>query len=131
MRAPLITAVACAALTAVLSGCQTPAPKPCVQSVKECAIQAFKPNIPLIMQKVRSNWAVPDVAPGLSNEVKLTLGPDGTVLTAVISKSSGSAELDTSVLSAIRASSPFPYPDETSYHEYLRELVFNFEPPKR
>ncbi len=83
----------------------------------------------LIQESLRPNWNVPDgVDPSLSCQITIHLGPDGTVLSAVITRSSGNVALDNSARTAVFKSSPLPIPSDPALVKQFRELNLTVSP---
>ena len=80
-----------------------------------------------IIAKVRPNWQRSATGgQDFSCRVQVNLLPDGTVTSARVLESCGSALIDQSVVNAYLKSSPLPLPSEPSAFE--RELITTFEP---
>lgn len=77
----------------------------------------------LITQKIASVWSVP-LGATASQKVRLMvrLAPDGTVLSAHITQSSGNAALDQSAYAAVLKASPLPVPSDFAVFNQMREL---------
>jgi colicin import membrane protein len=81
----------------------------------------------MIRSKIRHNIVMPpDVAEKAKAEYTVTLLPDGSVLSATLSRSSGNAAYDTAVERAIWKSQPLPLPPS----EAAREQFINPNPLK-
>jgi colicin import membrane protein len=59
---------------------------------------------------------------------KMTLLPDGTVMDAVMVKSSGFPAYDDAVERAIRSASPLPLPTDVTLQKMFREIRLSFRP---
>ena len=81
-----------------------------------------------IHNTIMSNWSWRGGKSRFLAKVRLSLGPDGTILKARIIQSSGSREYDESVFRAVMASDPFPQPPESVYERFFKEIIFEFNP---
>lgn len=82
-----------------------------------------------IVAKVRRNIVMPpDVADDARTEFTVTLLPDGSVLTARLTKSSGNAAYDNAVERAIAKSQPLPLPADAAMFNDFRKLNLGFKP---
>ena len=88
------------------------------------ALQAWSDRI---RAKIRGNIVLPPNIEG-NPEAKfaISLLPDGQVLNATTTKSSGNPALDTAIERAIRKSSPLPLPDNPSV--FQREFQISYKP---
>lgn len=83
----------------------------------------------LISAKIRLNIVpVPGVADDAQAEFDVTLLPDGEVLDATLTKSSGSDAYDQDVARAILKAQPLPLPPEQSLKQLFRKLHLKFSP---
>jgi colicin import membrane protein len=78
----------------------------------------IKRNVPTIM----------DVRDDASAEFRVTLLPDGSVLSAELKKSSGNAAYDSAVERAILKSQPLPLPHDVAMFNRFRVLLLKFRP---
>jgi colicin import membrane protein len=77
----------------------------------------------LIKQKISSVWAVPlGATDNQTVRVLVRIAPDGTVLSAQITQSSGNAALDQSAYAAVLKASPLPVPTDFAVFNEMREL---------
>jgi len=84
-----------------------------------------------IQSKIRRNVVQPpNVQDDTRAEFLVTLLPGGTVLTAVLKKSSGNKAYDDAVERAILKSSPLPLPPDVQLFNRFRELDLTFKPDK-
>jgi colicin import membrane protein len=84
-----------------------------------------------IQSKIRRNVVQPpNVKDDTRAEFLVTLLPGGTVLTAVLKKSSGNKPYDDAVERAILKSSPLPLPPDVQLFNRFRELDLTFKPDK-
>lgn len=81
-----------------------------------------------IDQIVRNNWSWMAVTTQLQAVVRLDLAPDGKILGAKITQSSGNGAFDDSVLRAVFASDPFPPPPVNFYESQFKVMNFTFKP---
>ena len=65
---------------------------------------------------------------GLTGSVRVEVGEDGEVMRVVTLSSSGSRNYDASLLRAVIAASPLPFPDNPRYYEYIRGFDLHFKP---
>lgn len=80
-----------------------------------------------IQRVVRNNWLrPPGLSPELICEVRVEILPNGQIVNARISRPSGSAVYDDSVLKAVYKSDPLPLPADPAAFE--RVLSFTFTP---
>lgn len=85
----------------------------------------------LIDEKVTRNWLRPaQTAKGLSCTVRVRVIPGGEVVGAQIVASSGNAVFDRSAETAVRKSSPLPFPKNPALVERMREFDFVFRPER-
>ncbi|GAB5606408.1 cell envelope integrity protein TolA [Sideroxyarcus sp. TK5] len=83
----------------------------------------------MIRSKIRHNIVMPpDVLPSAAAEFKVTLLPDGSVLDAVLLKSSGNAAYDEATERAIYKSQPLPIPSDPVLKKRFRELRLTIRP---
>jgi len=93
------------------------------------ARQAMSKFIPLIQQKVETNWNYPPRGPeGCNPSVRVNLAPDGKVLSARIVKSSGDSFCDESVEKAFMRASPIPIPQDPDLYSEFKIIDFPFRP---
>jgi colicin import membrane protein len=91
--------------------------------------QAMSQYIPRIMRKVSDNWSYPPRGPeGCNPTVRVNLAPDGRVLAAKISKSSGDPFCDSSVEKAFLKASPIPIPPDPDLYSEFKVIDFLFRP---
>lgn len=100
------------------------------QQAKEAAIgKVVDEYTSKISNKIRRNIVMPpDVANDARAEFLVTLLPGGSVLNAVLVKSSGNAAYDSAVERAIRKSDPLPLPADAGLFSRFRELRLSFKP---
>jgi len=80
---------------------------------------------------VTEQWTRPPGSPtGLNAQVQIRLAPDGSVLDAQVTRSSGNAAFDRSAEVAVRRASPLPVPSDPQVFEAFRNLTFNFDPDR-
>ena len=85
--------------------------------------------VPRIQQKVESNWRLPPSgAVGCNPTVRVTLGRDGTVQSAKVTKSSGNSYCDRSVETAFMRASPIPIPQDADLYSEFKVIDFPFRP---
>jgi colicin import membrane protein len=90
------------------------------------ALQKYKA---LILQAISQQWILPaNVDSQLSCEFRIRLAPDGTVVLAQLSRSSGDTILDRSAESAINKASPLPVPQERELFELFRDIQLTVRP---
>jgi len=83
----------------------------------------------MIRSKIRHNIVMPpDVLPTVAAEFKVTLLPDGSVLDAVLLKSSGNAAYDEATERAIYKAQPLPIPTDPVLKKRFRELRLTIRP---
>jgi len=83
----------------------------------------------LIRQKVERNWVRPaGWTKGMECVVRVRLAPTGEVISAAISRPSGSPAFDRSVENAVYKASPLPLPEDKGLFEHFRELELRFRP---
>lgn len=83
----------------------------------------------MIRSKIRHNIVMPpDVSPSAAAEFKVTLLPDGSVLDAVLLKSSGNAAYDEATERAIYKAQPLPIPTDPVLKQRFRELRLTIRP---
>jgi colicin import membrane protein len=83
----------------------------------------------MIRSKIRHNIVMPpDVSPTAAAEFKVTLLPDGSVLDAVLLKSSGNAAYDEATERAIYKAQPLPIPSDPVLKKRFRELRLTIRP---
>jgi colicin import membrane protein len=86
----------------------------------------------MIRSKIRHNIVMPpDVLPTAAAEFKVTLLPDGSVLDAVLLKSSGNAAYDEATERAIYKAQPLPIPTDPVLKKRFRELRLTIRPEDR
>jgi colicin import membrane protein len=77
----------------------------------------------MIRSKIRHNIVMPpDVAPNAEVVFRVTLLPGGSVLDAVLLKSSGNPAYDEATERAIYKAQPLPLPSEDSFSACSRRL---------
>ena len=78
-----------------------------------------------IAQQIARNWLKPpDISSDLKCEALVTQLPDGSVTGARITKSSGNATFDESVIKAIYKAAPLPQPPTAEVFEKELEIGF-------
>lgn len=91
--------------------------------------KAMSKYVPRIQQKVESNWTYPPRGPvGCNPTVRVSLAPDGKVLSARIVKSSGDPYCDSSVEKAFLKASPIPIPPDPDLYSEFKIIDFPFRP---
>ncbi|MBU0687986.1 MAG: cell envelope integrity protein TolA [Gammaproteobacteria bacterium] len=86
----------------------------------------------MIRSKIRHNIVMPpDVLPTAAAEFQVTLLPDGSVLDAVLRKSSGNAAYDEATERAIYKAQPLPIPSDPVLKKRFRELRLTIRPEDR
>ncbi len=86
----------------------------------------------MIRSKIRHNIIMPpDVLPTAAAEFQVTLLPDGSVLDAVLMKSSGNAAYDEATERAIYKAQPLPIPTDPELKKRFRELRLTIRPEDR
>ena len=86
----------------------------------------------MIRSKIRHNIVMPpDVLPTAAAEFKVTLLPDGSVLDAVLLRSSGNAAYDEATERAIYKAQPLPIPTDPVLKKRFRELPLTIRPEDR
>ena len=91
--------------------------------------QAMINYAPRIQRKVEDNWRTPARgAEGCKPTVLVNLAPDGRVLSARITKSSGDILCDQSVEKAFIRASPLPMPPDPDLYSALKSIEFKFNP---
>ncbi|MDD2929558.1 MAG: cell envelope integrity protein TolA, partial [Sideroxydans sp.] len=86
----------------------------------------------MIRSKIRHNIVMPpDVLPSAAAEFKVTLLPDGSVLDAILLKSSGNAAYDEATERAIYKAQPLPIPSDPVLKKRFRELRLTIRPEDR
>jgi len=81
-----------------------------------------------IKQKVKRNWNSPSSATGLQATIQVKLMPGGDVKQVTIIKSSGNANFDRSVETAVYKSAPLPQPRDPKAAAEFRDFQFIFNP---
>lgn len=90
------------------------------------AVQKYKA---LILQAISQQWILPaNVNAQLSCEFRIRLAPNGSVILARLSRSSGDAILDRSAETAINKASPLPVPQEQDLFELFRDIHLTVKP---
>ena len=88
--------------------------------------------VDMIRGKIRHNIVMPpDVAPGAEAVFKVTLLPGGTVLDAVLQKSSGHPAYDEATERAIYKAQPLPLPTDPLLKKKFRELHLTIRPEEK
>lgn len=86
----------------------------------------------MIRSKIRHNIVMPpDVLPTAAAEFQVTLLPDGSVLDAVLRRSSGNAAYDEATERAIYKAQPLPIPTDPVLKKRFRELRLTIRPEDR
>ena len=86
----------------------------------------------MIRSKIRHNIVMPpDVLPTAAAEFQVTLLPDGSVLDAVLIRSSGNAAYDEATERAIYKAQPLPIPTDPVLKKRFRELRLTIRPEDR
>jgi len=100
------------------------------KAAQDAAIDAIVNEfIARITARIRRNVRMPqDVRDDALAEFRVTLLPDGSVLTAELKKSSGNAAYDNAVERAILKSSPLPLPADATMFSRFRVLLLKFRP---
>jgi colicin import membrane protein len=80
-----------------------------------------------VRARLKEAWAWAGANPNLEAMVRFRVGEDGEISDIRITKSSGDASYDTSVIRAVRAVSPLPPPPE-AYRKELSDLETTFTP---
>jgi len=90
----------------------------------------FGPYMKRMQDKIKSNWAPPDVNMNAQIVVKYRILRNGTLDSYGISTSSGSQELDNAAIDALRRSSPFePLPASFEKESVLVQFTFDYQKP--
>lgn len=90
------------------------------------AVQKYKV---LILQAISKEWILPaNINSQLSCEFRIRLAPDGTVILAQLSRSSGDMILDRSAETAINKASPLPVPEDKELFELFRDIQLTVRP---
>lgn len=85
--------------------------------------------VPLIQQRVQSNWNKPDQwKTGVKCVVNVRMVPGGIVTAVTIIRSCGNPVYDRSVEVAVRRASPLPVPKDSQLFEAFRSINFTFNP---
>jgi len=83
----------------------------------------------MIRSKIRRNIVMPpDVPESAMAEFKVTLLPDGSVMEAVLLKSSGNPAYDDAAERAIHKAEPLPLPKDAGLQKMFRELRLTIRP---
>ncbi len=83
----------------------------------------------LIIQAISQQWILPaNVNSQLSCEFRIRLAPDGTVVLAQLTRSSGDSVLDRSAETAINKASPLPVPQERELFDLFRDIQLTVRP---
>ncbi len=83
----------------------------------------------MIRSKIRRNIVMPpDVPESATAEFKVTLLPDGSVLEAVLLRSSGNKAYDDAAERAIHKAEPLPIPKDAGLQKMFRELRLTLRP---
>lgn len=83
----------------------------------------------LILNAISARWIVPEQAnKNLSSQFRLRLAPDGAVLEATLTRSSGDAILDRSAETAIYKASPLPVPHDAATFSLFRDINLTVRP---
>jgi len=86
----------------------------------------------MIRSKIRHNIVMPpDVAPNAEVVFRVTLLPGGSVLDAVLLKSSGNPVYDEATERAIYLSQPLPLPTDPQLKKEFRELRLTIRPEEK
>ncbi len=83
----------------------------------------------LILNAIAQHWIVPgSVNKDLTCTILVTLAPDGNVLNAHISSSSGQPALDRSAVAAVYKASPLPVPSNPELFNYFKSINLKVRP---
>jgi len=83
----------------------------------------------LIVNAISRRWILPEqVNPNLFSRFRIRLAPDGSVLEAALTRSSGDSILDRSAQSAIYKASPLPVSSDSEVFNVLREINLTVRP---
>ena len=83
----------------------------------------------MILNAIAQQWIVPDtVDHTLSSAFEIHLAPDGSVLSVMLTKSSGNAILDRSAQAAIYKASPLPVPQDPTMFSLFRNINLTVRP---
>lgn len=96
-----------------------------VSQAQQGQIDQYKAQILALIQ---SNWRIDQVNSQLKCIYDVSVAPDGTVLSIMLQKSSGSTDLDQSAKQAIEQSSPLPVPQSPTLFSHFRQLVLTLSP---
>lgn len=109
---------------------QVAAEKSALQAVRNAAIQREVDRYKqAILGVIAQHWLVPkDMPHSLSCQLRVRLGPGGVVLSVHLLKSSGSAVLDRSAMTAVYKASPLPVPKDPAVFDKFRELRLTVRP---
>jgi protein TonB len=111
----------------------TPSAPPATPTAQPSA--APTPNAPVVIDESRFKYKAPLEYPPIAMQqniegtvvVLVTIGPDGTLLSATIDVSSGNASLDEAALNAARASLYTPYLANGVPTEQQYKIVYDFQ----
>ena len=97
---------------------------------KRKASDEFNKFAHMISEKVRRNWNRPSISGArVKPTVLVRFSSGGYVLSAQVTRSSGSEAMDRSVENAVRKASPLPIPTNPKYYKYYQDGVeFVFDP---
>ncbi|WP_410211102.1 cell envelope integrity protein TolA [Aquirhabdus sp.] len=81
-----------------------------------------------IESRIKNAWKVPSASSGLKATARITLTPDGSIASIVITSSSGNDDFDTSI-KALRSHGGLPVPDDSDTFRQVNPLVITFRAP--
>lgn len=82
-----------------------------------------------IVNAIGQHWILPENADStLSSQFRIRLAPDGSVLEATLTRSSGDALLDRSAQTAILKASPLPVPSDAETFNLFRDISLTVRP---
>ena len=85
----------------------------------------------MILEAISANWIVPDkVNKKLVCNFRIRLASNGTVLTVMLTKSSGDPVLDRSAEAAVYKASPLPVPKDPQVFNQFRVFNLTVRPEK-
>ena len=83
-----------------------------------------------LYQRVKNNFNISGLPPGLKCEIDVRVIPGGEIINASINRSSGNDIFDSRALVAVQKASPLPVPDDAATLDRLnlRHFIFEFNP---
>ena len=99
------------------------------ERLKNQAIRALSSLHDQIREEIEENWRRPSQqTEGLQVLIRVRVGRNGDVLSAIVTESSGDPQFDHSAELAVMKASPLPFPTNPKYYDFIKEFNLRFNP---